>query len=183
MTAARTTSQMGALRREVVGSMHERSIASPAVVYATLADPRTHAIWGGERQAKKTRLVEIHADEIPAVVGSEFTSKGTDPMGRFDDRSVVTDAEPDRLFAFVTEARLGTKKGDVVAWTVVHRYEIEARDTGSLITYTYRIARMSQTPGLLQLFNVPVLSSLLTKMSASVARRGFRNLARFAEGG
>ena len=48
-------------------------------------------------------------------------------MGTFIDTSVVTEATGPSLFEFVTEARLSTKKGKVVEWTLVHRYEIASR--------------------------------------------------------
>ena len=171
-----------ALPRELVVTLVERSAATPEVVWQALADLRSHAIWGGEMQSRKTRLVSVEAPEGSAHVGTEFGSQGTDPMGRFSDRSVVTEATRPSLFEFVTEARLETKKGPVVEWTLVHRYEIAPRDRGSEITYTYRITRISELPGMLRLFASP-LSGLLQKMSAHVARRGLRGLARFAEGG
>jgi hypothetical protein len=180
--ATKTTAGMGALTHELGARMESTTTASADAVYAALADVRTHAVWAGERQAKATRLVEIRAEQTPAVVGTEFTSVGTDPMGRFEDRSVVTEAVPGRLFGFVTEARLTTKKGTRADWTVVHRYELEpVGEDGCRVTYTYRVVRLTALPGMLALFNVPGLSRILMKISARVAKRGFRNLTRFAE--
>jgi hypothetical protein len=179
--ATRTEERAGALTREIVATIRTTCGASPEDVYAVLADVRTHAVWGGDRQSKKTRIVEIDVEQVPAVVGTEFTSVGTDPMGRFADRSVVTDADPGRLFGFVTQARLTTTKRAEVDWTVVHRYELSPTGDGSQITYTYRVARLSAVPGMLRLFNVPVLGGLLRKVSASVARRGVRQLVPYAE--
>ena len=68
------------------------SRASAETVYAVLADLSTHTVWAGERQGKRTRLLTIDAPAGPAVVGTEFSSTGSDPMGSFSDRSVVTEA-------------------------------------------------------------------------------------------
>ena len=179
--AGRQQGRSGALRRPVGAELRSMSAASPAQVYDALADLATHVTWGGERQAKTTRLTEIHADETPALVGTEFTSAGLDPMGRFEDRSVVTEAEPGRTFAFVTDARLRTTHGQVVDWTVEHRYELTPSDGGCAITYRYRVARLSAVPGALRLFNVPGISAILMKVSAGVARRGLRNLGPYVE--
>jgi hypothetical protein len=102
-------------------------------------------------------------------------------MGRFADRSVVTEAEPPRSFEFVTEARLTTKKGEIADWTNVHRYEITPTDDGCRIAYSLRISRISALPGMLGWFNLPVLGSIVTKAAASLPKRGLRNLADLAE--
>lgn len=183
MTAQRTgngraNALTGGERRLTVG----RDCAAPAeVVWEELADLRSHARWGGERQKARTRLLSIDAPEGPAGVGTEFETTGADPMGRFHDRSVVTEATRPSTFEFVTEATLVTKKGKRSDWTVVHRYEVVPTVRGCAIAYTIRIARISALPGVLAIFNVPVLSSLALKGSAGVARRGLRNLASAAE--
>ena len=102
-------------------------------------------------------------------------------MGRFRDRSVVTEAIRPSLFGFVTEAHFVTKKGAVADWTVVHRYAIESADGGSRITYTIRVVRISALPGMLRLFNAPVLSALLMRFAVCGPKRGLRNLSRLAE--
>jgi hypothetical protein len=102
-------------------------------------------------------------------------------MGGFADRSVVTRAVRPSLFEFVTEARLTTKQGATADWTNVHRYELRRDGTGCVITYSLRIARISSLPGLLRVFNLPVLSGLAIKGSAKVARRGVGRLAAFTE--
>jgi hypothetical protein len=176
-----TASGPNALDRSVEIHIEQASTAPAEVVYALLADPRTHAVWGGERQGKKSRLLSVEATDEIATVGSEFTTTGADPMGRFTDRSVVTMADPPRLFEFVTEARLTTKKGGVADWTNVHRYEIRPTDDGCTISYSLRIARISALPGMLSWFNVPVLGSLMTRAAASLPKKGLRNLAAMAE--
>jgi hypothetical protein len=172
-----------ALRRTVEVHLEQVARAPAEAVYALLADPRTHVVWGGERQGKKSRLLTVESTDDVATVGTEFSTTGADPMGRFADRSVVTEADPPRSFEFVTEARLTTKKGEVAEWTNVHRYEITPTDEGCRISYSLRIARISALPGMLSWFNVPVLGSVMTKAAASLPKKGVRNLARMAEEG
>jgi hypothetical protein len=169
------------LHRELTMSVERRTLAAPAAVYDVLADLRTHAVWGGEQQSETARLLSVDAPEGEASVGTEFETTGADPMGRFADRSVVTTAIRPSVFEFVTEATLETKKGDRSDWTNVHRYELRPDGEGTTIVYTLRIARISALPGLLRLFNLPVLSGIAMKMAASVPRRGIQNLARMAE--
>lgn len=170
-----------ALHRKVAVHLERASRAPAEAVYALLADPRTHVVWGGERQGKKSRLLSVETTDDIATVGTEFSTTGADPMGRFADRSVVTVAEPPRSFEFVTEARLTTKKGKVADWTNVHHYEIRPTDDGCRISYSLRITRISALPGMLAWFNVPVLGSLVTKAAASLPKRGLRNLTDMAE--
>ncbi|HLA93768.1 MAG TPA: SRPBCC family protein [Actinomycetota bacterium] len=173
-----------ALKSELKVHIEETSAAPAEVVYQLLSDLRSHLEWAGERQPKDNyRLLSIEAPEGPASVGTEFSSTGADPMGRFADSSVVTEASRPTLFEFVTEANQTMKKGAVVVWTSVHRYEIEPREHGSRIAYTIRTVRISRLPGALVAFNVPGLRSLLMRFAGSNARRGVRNLARMAEEG
>jgi hypothetical protein len=182
MGAQRTgTGRVNALKRELVIRVEERSAASADAVYDVLSDLRSHAIWAGERQGKKTRLTSIDALEGPAVVGTEFTTTGADPMGSFRDTSVVTEASPPGLLEFVTEATLTLKKGATSQWTLVHRYEIAPDSDGSRITYTERVTRMSDLPGTLGIFNVKGLSGLVLRFSKRITRKSVRNLARLAE--
>jgi hypothetical protein len=180
------TLQMGArrnaLRAELVVSVTEPSSAPASAVYDLLADIGSHLEWGGRMQRKRTyRLLTIDAPDAPAAVGTEFRSTGADAMGTFDDGSVVTEASRPDVFEFVTEARLSTKKGAVVEWTSVHRYEIEPVDRGCLVRYTIRTTRISELPGALRIFNVPGLRSLLLALGRSNVRGGVRNLTRLAE--
>jgi hypothetical protein len=170
-----------ALTRELLVRVEEPCRAPAGAVYGLVADLRTHLEWAGERQKRTFRLVSVEAPEGPATVGTEFATEGIDPMGRFTDSSVVTEATGPSLFEFVTEARLTTKKGARVDWTNVHRYEIEPDGPGCRIRYTIRIVRISQLPGSLAMFKVPGLRGLGLKVSASYARRGLRNLARLAQ--
>jgi hypothetical protein len=178
----RTGDRVGnTLKKEFVVPVEADAKASADTVYAVLADLRTHKIWAGDRQAKKTRLLTIDAPTGPATAGTEFRSTGLDPMGAFEDSSVVTEASPGRAFEFVTEARLTTKKGKTSDWTNVQRYELTPIPEGTRIAWTGRITRISELPGMVALFNVPVLRELALKMAAKVSRRTVRNLARYAE--
>jgi hypothetical protein len=171
-----------ALKGEIVVRVEEAIPVPAEVLYDSLVDVRSHLEWGGRMQKKKTyRLLSIQAPEGPASVGTEFASSGADGMGTFNDTSVVTEATRPSLFEFVTEARLSTKKGKVVEWTLVHRYEIEAREEGCAVSYTIRTVRISELPGPLGLFNLPVLRHLITSVARSNVRRGFRNLVKMAE--
>lgn len=170
-----------ALKREISISVEHRTTASSPAVYDVLSDLRTHAVWGGVPPAKKTGLLSIEAPAGEASVGTEFESTGGDAMGRFTDRSVVTQATRPSLFEFVTEARLTTKKDAVADWTNVHRYELRPDGEGCVITYTVRIARISALPGMLRAFNLPVLSGLAIKESTKVVQSGVGRLAAFVE--
>ncbi|MGI8616297.1 MAG: hypothetical protein ACR2L4_05905 [Actinomycetota bacterium] len=170
-----------ALKQDLVVRVEATSRATTEAVYAVLADLSSHTVWAGERQGKKTRLLTIDAPAGPAVVGTEFHSTGSDPMGTFTDRSVVTEATPGRTFEFVTEARLTTKKGVASDWTNVERYELEPTVGGSRIVSTSRVTRISEMPGMLGAFNIPGLRAFGLAMSAKVSRRSVRNLAHVAE--
>jgi hypothetical protein len=181
-TQGRGSGRANALKGELAVHLEEASRAPAGAVYDLLADVRTHLEWAGEMQPKRNfRLLSVDAPEGPAAVGTEFGSTGADPMGRFADSSVVTEATRPRLFEFVTEARLTTKKGKVIEWTNVHRYELIPRGEGCRISYTLRVIRISELPGSMVMFKVPGLRSLGLKISASYARRGIGNLARLAE--
>ncbi len=171
-----------ALKSELQVRLKEACGAPPEAVYDLLVDIRSHREWAGTMQPKENfRLLTIEAPEGPASVGTEFQSTGADPMGRFADSSVVTEATRPNVFEFVTEARLSTKKGRVVEWTNVHRYALAPHGEGCRISYTVRIVRISELPGEMAMFKIPGLRFLGLKVSASYVRRGLRNLARLAE--
>ncbi|HXF58067.1 MAG TPA: SRPBCC family protein [Actinomycetota bacterium] len=181
MDARTRGGRANALPAELTARASAGCRAPAAAVYELLADPRTHLIWGGERQKRSSRLLSVEAPEGQARVGTEFRTEGTDPMGGFTDVSVVTEADRPRRFEFVTEARLTTKRGRAVDWTIVHRYELVPEPSGACrIDYTARITRISELPGMLAVLRVPVLSTVARKASEGAARRGVRNLARLA---
>ena len=170
-----------ALKGEIVIRLEEAVAAPAEVVYDLLADVGSHLEWGGAMQKKSYRLLSIQAPQEPASVGTEFSSSGADAMGTFNDTSVVTEATSPGLFEFVTEARLSTKKGKVVEWTLVHRYEIGSDGEGCTVSYTIRTVSISELPGPLRLFNVPGMRAVLTRVARSNVRRGFRNLVMMAD--
>jgi hypothetical protein len=94
---------------------------------------------------------------------------------------VVADVARPSAVEFVTEARLETKGGDRSDWTLTHRYELIPDGTGSDITYTVTVARISALAGRLALLRLPFMAGLMMKGTARVARRNIRNLARMAE--
>jgi len=170
-----------ALKREISISVERRTAASPGAVYDVLSDLGTHAVWGGVPPTKRSGLLSIDAPSGEATVGTEWSSTGGDPMGRFTDRSVVTQAVRPSVFEFVTEARLTTKKDATADWTNVHRYELRPEGVGCVIAYTVRIARISALPGMLRAFNLPILSGVAIKESTKMVGRGVENLATFVE--
>lgn len=176
-----SAARANALKRGFAIAAEATGRASAEQVWDVLADLRSHLTWAGERQSKTGRLLSIEAPEGPAAVGTEFTTTGSDPMGRFSDRSVVTEATRPTTFEFVTESRLETKRGKVSDWTNVHRYELTPAPGGCRVVSTIRITRISALPGMLRLFNSRTLSGLVKKAAAGVARRGAQNLVELAE--
>ena len=170
-----------ALKREISISVERRTTASPEAVYDVLSDLRTHGVWGGVPPTKTSGLLSIDAPAGEANVGTEWSSTGGDPMGRFSDRSVVTQAVRPAVFEFVTEARLTTKKDVTADWTNVHRYDLRPDGDGCVIAYTVRIVRISALPGMLRAFNLPILSGIAIKESTKAVGRGVERLASFVE--
>ncbi len=156
----------------------EASRAPAEVVYDLLADLKTHLEWGGRRQkSKKFRLTSMEAAEEQAGVGREFRTTGQDPAGTFTDSSVVTEATRPEVFEFVTQARLQPKRGELLEWTNVHRYEIARRGSGCEVAYTVRVMRLSRMPWWTKAW----ARGLAQKISGSYARGGLRGLVRMAE--
>jgi hypothetical protein len=170
-----------ALRRPIKVVVEVQSAAPAIAVYDLLADPASHLVWAGERQGSSSRLLTMDAPLAPLGVGDEFSTTGADPMGVFADRSVVTEATPTSAFGFVTEATLMTNGGAASVWTNVHRYDIEPSDRGCRIGYSMRVTRISDLPGMLRIFNWPVLRSVAVRASAVLPRKGVANLAALAE--
>lgn len=170
-----------ALKGELTVRLEETSRAPADAVYDLLVDISSHLEWGGRQQKKTYRLLSVVAPDGPARIGTEFRSTGADAMGTFADSSVVTEATRPGLFEFVTEAKLSTKKGPVVEWTTVHRYEIATQADGCTIDYSFRTVRMSKLPGALVAFKIPGLRGIGLRMGGSNLRKGLRNLARLAE--
>jgi uncharacterized protein YndB with AHSA1/START domain len=149
-------------------------------VYDLLADLRSHLDWAGARQLETTRLLTMEGPAAPATVGTEFVTTGSDgKVGRFSDRSVVTEALRPTLFEFVTESRRQGKPGSR-PWhsTLVHHYEIETGPTGCRVIYTQELTRISGAPRALLL---PGVRGLVFRVGARYMRRGFDALIATAE--
>jgi hypothetical protein len=170
-----------ALKREVEVRSEITTRAPAEAVYDVLADIGSHLRWAGEMQKEKNHLLSIDGPEGPAVVGTEFTSTGLAPEGRYSDRSVVTEATRPSVFEFVTEARVVTKRGKRAALTIVSRYEIATADEGVRISSTVRTVRADALPGPLALMNIGFLAPLVRRESQALVRRGLHNLVTVAE--
>jgi Polyketide cyclase / dehydrase and lipid transport len=157
--------------------------ASPADVWSVLADLSTHPVWGGERRPEGyARIVEFDAPPGPASVGTEFTSVGEERMSRMRDRSVVTEATAPSVFEFVTESAMELRKGGQHAdWTLVRRYEIEPDGEGSRVSLETRVTRVSELPGILRVFRIPVLRSIAARASAKQEAAGLGDLVGLVE--
>src|SRR5437879_11746362 len=101
----------------------------PDALYAVLADPNTHVIWAGKEAPRGGfRLLTIDAPAGPAVVGSTFSSSGSNgKKGNkvSHDRSIVVEAVPGKRFGFDTEASMERKHKEAWRAHFEHRYTIE----------------------------------------------------------
>ena len=180
-TAKEGTGRSNALKREIAIRVEATSRASAEEIYDVLADIGSHLKWAGEMQRQKNHLLTIEAPEGPAGVGTEFTSTGVAPEGRYTDRSVVTEATRPAAFEFVTEAHVETKKGKTADLTNISRYDITPTSEGCRISNTLRIVRASALPGPLALMNIRPLAPLVRRDTEGLVGRGLRNLAAVAE--
>ena len=155
-----------------------RTKAPRAVVYDLVSDLDAHLIWSGERAADdQFKLLTIEAPAGRAVVGTAFSSTGSNFNGTFHDRSVVTIAEPPDRFVIETDARLERKRGKPWEVRFEHRYDITPDGDGSLITYTETISRVNYVPFWLRWWIRPLSRALIN----SADRKQLANLARLAE--
>jgi hypothetical protein len=168
-----------ALRRELTVATEAESTAPPEGVYDVLVDLAGHPSWiNGEEPG----LLSIDAPDGPATVGTEFSSAGQDRMSRMRDTSVVTEATRPRVFEFVTESSMELTKSKAVSdWTYVHRFELTPTEKGCRVRQTDRIVRASALPGILKVFRVPGLRSIVLRMAASMSRASLHRLASAAE--
>ena len=130
-----------------------RSHVPPARIYAALADLPSHTTWAGSMHQKENfGLRTIAPSANPAVVGSEFDSTGDDPMGRFTDHSVVTEATSPSVFEFVTEGHLDPKKrGAAPSDTrITYRYEIRPDGEGSVVAYRLHVSKWTNASAALR---------------------------------
>jgi hypothetical protein len=154
------------------------STASPAGVFDTITDLRAHLEWSGERaEDDGFKLLDVDAPDGVAVVGTEFTSTGANFNGTFHDRSVITVADPPRVFVIDTDARLDRKHAKPWEVHFEHRYDIEPEADGSRITYTETISRLNYVPYWLRWWFRPISRAVIDKAD----RKQLRNLAQLAE--
>lgn len=155
-----------------------RARAGRAAVYDILSDLATHRVWGGERTGDRLfRLLTLEAPAEHAATGTRFSSTGAAMMGTFHDESVVVDASPAAAFSFHTESTLERKHGETWHATFVHRYLLESRDGGTIISYTCAVHPGNYIPYWL----TPVMRPLTRFNVQRVIRRCLRNLAAMAE--
>ena len=154
------------------------SKASPEVVYDLISNLKAHLVWSGERASDDDfKLLSLQAPEGRAVVGTAFTSTGSNFNGTFNDRSLVTRAEAPTLFVIDTDARLDRKRGKPWEVHFEHRYDITPEAGGSRIVYTETIRRVNYIPYWLRWWIRPLSKVFIN----SADRKQLRNLARLAE--
>jgi Polyketide cyclase / dehydrase and lipid transport len=154
------------------------SSASPDVVYDVIADLRNHLDWSGDRASSDTfKLLSIDAPEGTAAIGTAFSSSGAADNGTFHDRSEVTVASRPTAFVIETDAHLDRTRGKPWDAHFVHRYDIEPVGSGSRITYTETIERVSYVPYWLQ----PGIRSIFKVYVNRADRKQLANLAGLAE--
>lgn len=150
-------------------------------VYGALADLSRHQVWGGSMHKKKNfGLTSLDAPAGAASVGTEFKSSGLDPMGRFSDRSVVTEATRPKLFEYVTEGHLTPKKTGKHACdtTITHRFEIEETGEGCVVTSRDHVARWTNPPGML---TSKLMRPLVRMIVSGLSKRTLKNLIASAD--
>ena len=156
-----------------------RTSATPAAVYATLADLSTHMAWAGEGTGdKKFRLLTMDHPGGSAVTGTRFSSTGVVQMGTFHDETVVTDAVPASRFAFITESVL--ERGRSQAWRgwFEHRYALTDAGGDTVIKYECDLHAGNYVPYWWKLPMRP-LTRLIVQRTAT---RTLRSLAAIAQG-
>lgn len=154
------------------------SSASAEDVYDTIVDLRAHLEWSGKRAESETfKLLSLEAPVGPAVVGTEFSSSGAADNGTFHDRSVISEATRPERFTIDTDSRLDRKHGRTWHAHFTHRYDVEATDEGSRITYTETISRVNYVPYWLRWWARGPFRVYVNRAD----RKQLANLARLAE--
>jgi uncharacterized protein YndB with AHSA1/START domain len=152
--------------------------ATPDAVYAALATPSTHLEWAGRATGKADGLFELDTDPGEAQVGSVFTSRGgaNEKKGMvFHDRSVVSEAQPGRVFAFRTDSHLARPHRPDWEAKFVHRYELSPSESGTRVHYTCEVYPQTYRPIWLHPLMRPVTKRL---MRAIMIRPHLENLDR-----
>ena len=124
-----------------------RTPATRGAVYATLADPSTHLVWGGDGTGDpKFRLLTMDYAGGEAVIGTRFSSTGLIPMGTFHDTTVVTAAERGTSFAFITEGVLERPRHEAWRGWFEHRYTLTTEGGNTVISYACDIHFVNYVP-------------------------------------
>ena len=156
--------------------------SAPAeAVFSLLADIGSHLEWGGTQQRGFFRLLSINGPEVPAVVGTEFTSTGSIPGSRFkfEDKSTVTRSVPASSFEFTTHSTVRQGPSKTMEAEYLHQYRIEPANSGCRVTYTFRQQWITNPMARL---GIPVVRTATWKFGIPfMMKQGFDNLLRLAE--
>lgn len=165
--------------------------ADPDDVYTGLASLDDHAAWAGEQQSRAFRILTHEGTRDPLRVGDRFATTGRIPMIRpvWQDRSTVTEADPGRAFAFVTQGVIDWSTARAVdlppsgrptgRGTFEHRYELERVDGGCRVTYRFTQTRLEHPPVAVRWAAMRPMTQRV--MAPRMMARGLRNLLLGAE--
>ena len=161
-----------------------RCEAPPETVYDALATISTALIWSGEWMPRQDfRLLALDAPAGLARAGTEWTSSGADPSGRFDDRSIVVVADRPRRLVYRTAVLYSWKRSDLVSTAdLKHSWDIRADGAGgSQVSYVVLTSglRPFQAPWNI-VMATPGLRALARAMIKAQAGKAFANFLRFA---
>ena len=155
-----------------------RTAATREAAYATLANPSTHLVWGGEGTGDaKFRLLTMDYAGGEAVTGTRFSSTGLIPMGIFHDETAVTDATPATRFAFITESVLERPRREAWRGWFDHRYTLTVEDGHVVISYECDLHAGNYVPYWWRLPMRPMTRFVVGRRMTS----SLRSLARIAE--
>ena len=117
------------------GAVTVEMAANPLTVYELVSDITRIGEWSPE-----CRRADWLGDVTGPAVGARFKGRNKWKFNRWARICEVLEAEPGRVFAFRTVPGWGPS-ADSSTW----RYEIEATDSGSLVTESYEITKMPQS--------------------------------------
>lgn len=125
---------------EITASATSRAPAE--AVFAALVDLPSHLVWASV--PRDFGLLSLDAPPGPVAVGTGFRSQGrAGPLGRWRDRSRVTEILPATVFAFATDATFEyARRRPPTRFAVEHRYEIAPRRDGCSVIYSFRLTAL-----------------------------------------
>jgi hypothetical protein len=127
---------MSATKPDINYRVEQKTDASPAAIYAVLADPNRSLEWSGKEAPVIFRLRDLHAPDGPLTEGQTWTSNGVVGYFKFQDRSTVVITEPGRAFGFDTESTVERRVRPTWYGRFESRYTIRPDGSGSIIEYT-----------------------------------------------